>query len=512
MKLLRVTSNDSSGVIKSFLNQDLRLPPQSQIALGQLNTKVNDTEIEITQENNKITFETKAGDTREIFLNTGVFNSNNFQVLLENLEQEINEAIGELSLVTENGNNKYSIKTASNIGRQAQVSEIVNGKVNIAFSQSKSIAYIDDLKSHNIKNQLSFTGTSEATYRVKSTLATGKSEQYDHLTYQTHSMCKGVGVARCRIYGLDNTQNKDNNAGYTLILTKTNPDSFLIGSNAQSMTLSRIDFGIQCMDPYGTGVYSYIRDGIITPTSIVPNNTSPTSANNDVPSIELIKDRIRMVVYQNDVVTPERAIPRILSETDYTYTDDLYMVLVIHGNTNGLAIGDVRWTPNPFFQPDSLVVPDHTYNELGKATPKGQTTIPVIHKLTFDQFDLANYLGYTELSYTLKGRNIAFVADNEFKSLLKNDAFIIELQSLQLDSYDTLQEQRKNILALVPYEETTDGSVTYEASNLNFLDLNNQEPINITSLNMRLLRSNYATPELNGLTSIVLYFREKGKE
>lgn len=510
MKLLRVTSNDSSGVIKSFLNQDLRLPPQSQIALGQLNTKVNDTEIEITQENNKITFETKAGDSKEIFLNTGVFNSNNFQVLLENLEQEINEAIGSLALVTENGNDKYTISTRRNIGRQAQVTEIVNGKVNIAFSQAKSIAYIDDLKSHNIKNQLSFTGTSEATYRVKSTLANGKSEQYDHLTYQTHSMCKGVGVARCRIYGLDTTQDNSNNAGYTLILTKTNPDSFLIGSNAQSMTLSRIDFGIQCMDPYGTGVYSYIRDGIITNTSIQPNNTSPTSANNDVASIELIKDRIRMVVYQNDVVTPERPIPRILTETDYTYTDDLYMVLVIHGNANGLAIGDVRWTPNPFFQPNSLVVPDH--NEVGKATPKGQTTVAVTHTLTFDQFDLANYLGYTELSYSITGKNVVFVADNEFKSLLKNDAFIIELQSLQLDSYDTFQEQRKNILALVPYEETTDGSVTYEASNLNFLDLNNQEPINITSLNMRLLRSNYATPELNGLTSIVLYFREKGKE
>ena len=71
---------------------------------------------------------------------------------------------------------------------------------------------------------------------------------------------------------------------------------------------------------------------------------------------------------------------------------------------------------------------------------------------------------------------------------------------------------QENILALVPYDEGSNNNVAYDSSNLNFLDLNNSEPINITSLNMRILRANYSTPSLIGLTSIVLYFKEKGKE
>ena len=63
---------------------------------------------------------------------------------------------------------------------------------------------------------------------------------------------------------------------------------------------------------------------------------------------------------------------------------------------------------------------------------------------------------------------------------------------------------------MIPYDDINE-QVSYDASNLNFLDLNNKEPINITSLNLRLLTGDYSTPDLFGLTSLVLYFKPKGE-
>ncbi len=47
MKLLRTTTTDKTGVFKSYLNQDLVIPENSQIALGQLSAALEKDELTI---------------------------------------------------------------------------------------------------------------------------------------------------------------------------------------------------------------------------------------------------------------------------------------------------------------------------------------------------------------------------------------------------------------------------------------------------------------------------------
>ena len=64
--------------------------------------------------------------------------------------------------------------------------------------------------------------------------------------------------------------------------------------------------------------------------------------------------------------------------------------------------------------------------------------------------------------------------------MLLADTFIVEMMSLELASYDTSQNQRRNILAIVPQEQSTNTqlkqTVSYDTDNLLFIGLRNRVP------------------------------------
>ena len=498
MKLLRITSQDNQGVIKSFLNQDLKLEPFSQVALGQLSAHVLTEQFIVTQANNKFTFKTTGtGDLREVYLTLGTYDNKNFQVLLDDLNKKVNEAIGILST----DGTKITITSGSNIGRQAQIHKGNDGKIYINFKQGPSLAHIDDLKANVFKSSLTFTGTTEGTFTIKSTSAT-KDLTYAHSTYQNFPISKGCGVHRCRIDTL--TGNNTTNGGYTLSLTKKNPTSYFKGTSAPGLLIGDISYAIALPDPFAaTGTYKYILNGVQTDTLIAP--TALPGNLRDVASIEIVQGKIRLVIYQQDALNVTKPFTRILYEEPYDESD-LYGVYSLHGNSTALSIISVKFTADPYLD---TVYGEPYLDDVGASKPGQQSTKASIHTINFNN-ELGEYLGFQNLSYTLTAKYASFRPESIFKGNIKNDAFLVEFQNLQLDSYDTFVQQRKNILALIPYDDIND-QVSYDSSNLNFLDLNNKEPINITSLNLRLLTGDYSTPNLFGLTSLVLYFKPKGE-
>jgi len=498
MKLLRITSQDNQGVIKSFLNQDLKLEPFSQVALGQLSAHVLTDSIIVTQANNKFTFKTTgSGDLREVYLTLGTYDSKNFQVLLDDLNKKVNEAIGILS--TDGA--KITITNTSNIGRQAQIHKGKDGKIYINFKQGPSIAHFDDLKANVFNTSLTIAGDKEDTYVIKSTAVT-PDLTYAHSTYQTFPLGKGCAVHRVRINTL--TGDNTNNAGYTLSLTKKNPDLFFKGTAAPGLLIGDISYAIALPDPFAaTGTYKYILNGVQTNTTLVPSAT--TGQNADTTSIEIVQGKIRLVVYQNDPANTDEPHTRVLYEEPYD-ASDLYGVYSLHGIATALSLRRMKFTSDPYLD---TVYGEPGLSDLTGSKPGFQSTKATIHTINFNN-ELGEYLGFQNLSYTLTAKYASFRPESIFKGNIKNDAFLVEFQNLQLDSYDTFVQQRKNILALIPYDDIND-QVSYDSSNLNFLDLNNKEPINITSLNLRLLTGDYSTPNLFGLTSLVLYFKPKGE-
>ena len=498
MKLLRITSQDNQGVIKSFLNQDLKLEPFSQVALGQLSAHVLTEQFIVTQANNKFTFKTTGtGALREVYLTLGTYDNKNFQVLLDDLNKKVNEAIGILG--TDGA--KITITSGSNIGRQAQIHKGKDGKIYINFKQGPSIAHFNDIVDNIYKTSLTITGTTENSYTIKST-AVAPDLTYAHSTYQTFPLGKGCAVHRIRIDTL--TGDNTNNAGYTLSLTKKNPTSYFKGTSAPGLLIGDISYAIALPDPFAaTGTYKYILNGVQTDTAIVPSATTGSDA--DTTSIEIVQGKIRLVVYQNDAGDTSNPHTRVLYEEPYDESD-LYGVYSLHGIATRLSLRRIKFTSDPYLD---TVYGEPDLTDLTGSRPGQQSTKASIHTINFNN-ELGQYLGFEKLSYTLTAKYASFRPESIFKGNIRNDAFLVEFQNLQLDSYDTFVQQRKNILALIPYDDENE-QVSYDASNLNFLDLNNKEPINITSLNLRLLTGDYSTPDLFGLTSLVLYFKPKSE-
>jgi hypothetical protein len=525
MRLLRTTSTEKSGLFNAFLNQDLEIKPYSQIALGQLSATLDSNELIISNDNNSFTFKClNAGDNRVVRLLNGSYNNDNSQVLIDDLNNKINNALG--VLVTNGA--KITIKNASNIGRQGRIIKNSDGKLSIDFFQSLSISRFIDLAKNAYQDPavlplvptVVFTGTStEANLRMKSSNVTDgtKDLTYKHSTFQNHPIAKGVGVHRIRIANL--VGNNGINAGYTIGLTSTDPSTFMTaGSLSRELAITDFIIAISCVDPFNTGGYQVIHDGAVvagTP-AVTPNNMAGGAANiRDVASIEIVGGNIRCVIYQDDGANAPHT--RILFSTPYN-GEDLWGTYTLHGNsfipgggtTANLSLKDIKYTPNPFKEDENDKNQSEHSSYLGAATPGGQNTSDVQASITFETLEVANWFGYRNTSrLNVRGRNISILADNVFQAQIINDAFMLEMINLQLESYDTFQGQRKNILSFIPYDDSNNLSVNYDANNLIFLDLNNKESINLTSLKMRLVRADYSSPDLVGITSAILFIKDR---
>tara|TARA_R110002012_G_scaffold251619_1_gene429601 strand:- start:856 stop:2439 length:1584 start_codon:yes stop_codon:yes gene_type:complete len=523
MKLLRTTTTDKTGVFKTYLNQDLVLPPDSQIALGQLSAALERDELTIDGSNDLFRFSlVDSGVYRDVYMPHGSYGVSNSSELLTTLEAKINQSLATVDVNTD------KISNPSNIGKQGRVIRGNNGKISIDFFQSQSSPYNVEqaLNAYNANSgagnvpQVVFTGT-HPNILMKSSASTGTDTGFKHSTFHNHPICKGCGVHRVRIKKLQGTA--ADQAGFTIGLTKTNPQTYLKGSGSREMNITDINYGISCLNPFGADVYQIIEEGSASNTTVTPKNpkdgTSGTSEN-DVVSIEVVGGAIRLVVYQeNGTNEPD---VQLLGEIPYNGTDEYWATTTIHGN-NTMALGDLRFTPEPFRvhkqTAPSLAGFDSEYigGLLGSSTPASQTTPLLKCKILFPDRFVSNWFGYEDLQYQVKAikkpsninNGVSFPADNIFKPQIPNDTYILELLNLQLESYDTFQGQRKNILGIIPYDEESTEQITYNASNLVFLDLNNKQSINLTSLNMRLVRSDYSTPDLTGQTSAVIYFRPK---
>ena len=69
--------------------------------------------------------------------------------------------------------------------------------------------------------------------------------------------------------------------------------------------------------------------------------------------------------------------------------------------------------------------------------------------------------------------------------------------NLKVDSYDSLKQQRENILAVVPSGDTS-GDIDYSPPELFFIDLLNKEPLLVRNIKMRIVNSDYSPLAMEG--------------
>jgi hypothetical protein len=123
-------------------------------------------------------------------------------------------------------------------------------------------------------------------------------------------------------------------------------------------------------------------------------------------------------------------------------------------------------------------------------------------------------LGYNNQRIPVSGFRIAYetdyIATSEFPIPQEADAFLVLLDSLQLQSYDSFSKtqepsggQRRNILTVIPSSNVT-GSLVYEPSYPTFIDLDNANPLLVRNIRARIVRNDYSPVAVEGLSSLVL--------
>ena len=130
---------------------------------------------------------------------------------------------------------------------------------------------------------------------------------------------------------------------------------------------------------------------------------------------------------------------------------------------------------------------------------------------------LSNSLGYRGARYPIDGYinsiKIEYIGNYELNLLEISDAFLVQLNNLNLQSYDDYDENysgkggKQNLLAVIPHSDH-DSQVIYQPNYPLWIDLNNRDPLLLRDIKAIILRKDYTHVQNRGLTSLTILVRE----
>ncbi len=129
--------------------------------------------------------------------------------------------------------------------------------------------------------------------------------------------------------------------------------------------------------------------------------------------------------------------------------------------------------------------------------------------------DLMRILGFNPGRYNEPNVFVArYVANKHFEMLGKSDNLIVQLNNIQIKSYDgnTLSDngERRSILSLIPDDDSDNQTLFFSNERL-FLDIDNSQEMNLTRISVSILDDNYEPIILQGLSSMSLVFKDENE-
>lgn len=559
MKLLRLTSENLDGTFDGFLNQEIEIPKKSQMGLQSAVFQTQAESVIIDGSNDEIQFQTSnATGTQSINLqhtdgqatNPENYDENNTQIFFDDMTNKINanlkiinpSQIGKQFLIFNDTNGKVSaqFKTSAFNVRSNELTEGINRTTVNAAPNSPSL----------LQNAQDILGSASNTNNVAG------ASQYEFFTHYKFPITKGAGIFRFQLRNFSRVAALS--GGFTLALSSRNPHTATtpFAQNDIVAAIQILDMNDANMDgnaptvalPYST----IVNGGASTPSALNMNavggqlgftrkaNPNPFGVGdtrndhielaitgNDTTSGTSVCDgaNIEMNVYRrtNDTDVP-RANPFVkttLATTAYaTHLQrgaDLYAYIFIHGGINGanfnIRLQTPRYTADPFIEEQNnnnqpLFLENTVEDIIGEkpAPPKNPNTN---HSINFGQATLYEWLGYDiGLQPIQQGKNVSFNALHLFGAKITADAYLVQLLSLKAESYDAhpTKQGRENILTIIP-ADNVNNRIVYEPNNLLFIDLDNEFPLKISNLRLRIVKQDYSEVPTRGLSSIGLLIK-----
>ena len=505
MRLIRLASTSSDGILDNNFQAEILIKENSQIALDSLTMEINPQEIIVDDSNDAITFSIEVGKSladKTINITHGTYGgekagSKTYAELLTEIELLMMQS---LSTFSDTGTGKM-------LGSEYKVFYNDNGKTEIAVAQAPHTLITSDQTGNWVLSNIDVSADGLTIKRG----AAGTAGDLDSYMYQPIRLARGGGMVQVRINTATTGSDADD-SGFILGVSRTNPALWA----ADTLDgLDNIAWGVQFVDV--DTAYQQVEDGTKTALAVSPAVVSATYGNNDL---------IQLGYYYNEddgtsefaltAIQTDGAINQMNGETiDSAATDTYFAVLIMLGSNDAsvagaCAVGNLISFTDPF-DPRTNAIAATAHQDKGANEGLLQKREEVQIYYNFKDATLQNYLGYDNLTSGNLGYTLlrSYIANQyAFASSEVVDNFIFELLNLDLESFDGATQQRQNYLSTVPATATIENVVSYKASYPIFLNLSNKQPFTLRNILARVLTFGNRPLTTRGQTTATILIKD----
>jgi hypothetical protein len=476
VKLVRLASQDTTGLFNNLFNDDVTLKKDSKVALHSMTCEISSEQVTIDALNDTLYSKyTDSSAFKECHLEHGTYNATNFPDLLNDVTFKLNSS---------------SLNNATDIGKQWNASIVKSTKKIDLVCKYGTYITPDDPGCTALVGSVNVSQVIAKTYARDG----GTPTTDDAYMWFKAPNCKGSSNFASSIQQTTKT-------GYVM--------SYL--AEAPNATTGVIDpatilYGIRHSGTIAaSGVqtdpiphYKFIIKGV--------ESTHPTYFPEVGDYITLGTGRGKIIGY----VVRGNATLTLFTES-YDHTTDLFPVLIFNGDNDSRA-KDIRFNSDPFYTGSTLeTAPEYVDPDGLSAPPPGKpSSTASIKSIKFGDIDLAIIMGYNKTEYSSEPTTTEthFTSDKTFSMSDLADSFVVELINIPLDSYDGLTSQRRNILHTIVQTDTIRERLTYTAPYPLYIDLKNANNILLRNIQARILREDLSAVNISGFSQITLLISE----
>jgi len=499
VKLVRMVSNDVNGFFESKFNSNILIEPNSKIGLLSFSGTLAPIQEFINQESIFFyPYSAFPGVTITARIPNAVYNASNYQTLLDNVEKTFN-----------NTNAIIGTTQLDALGSQFRCA-IVNGKpeieYKIAYNANEIVEYfITNNIDYNPQNVFSSQNAGSNTFGFTANLI-GRYPIAQSTGYHSVRIDKLVGEA-----GMTFLKNN----GFIIGFSKTD-----FATTGGIPNEAQIDFSIGVSSIDGGATFTMYRQEDATPTDL--NQAPYYAGEGDLTNSELIiyKDGANIVLAYTDNNGDVQEL--------YTYVDaysnindPLYPFVAVKSDDNYIKCLLEGTSFDPYILPleeqeetDSVFInPIMNGNQDPHAFRYDLTLAPKFAK--FFGFEAKSYQ-QTQEEVDSHNTNppapdlasFTIIANNNFRPALETTSYLLEIFNINLESYDSSQKQRKNILSSLIINIDGD-RVVKEDGGVIYLDIANKEAVDLRNIKLRFVDNDYKSVEMEGTSIATLLLADK---
>jgi hypothetical protein len=488
MKLIRLTTEDDRANFDNSFHADLTLKKDGKIALQNLAVHLAPFAFEITDNNRSITYQNSTAGERTIKLDKVLYTEDTYPQLLDDIQNKLND------------DSEFTGGNLRVLGIEWKAA-IIDNDTKVVIEYKRGLEVKDDansvLRGVQVVEAVDPDGTDQLVYLTLDGVDSVPFNDFSIIRQTKKFISRGCGFTRAHIWALSQSGTPSYGSNRNgMILSLTDRDMFNYDP-AQPFLQSDIKYGLWATVS-NTDVleYKFIVDGDVSPLNLtVPNYDGEGSPDNDDFEILINGDTVEFNVYQLGVKDTVHIEP-------YLSGQKLYPVEIYKGGNQtappaifqSAAFSEVSYTPSPY---------DDTGGQL-QIVPFPQDTTPYENYLRFASAELSSYLGYALPRQPIRIVSQAtYKADYGFSTFQKHDAFLVELTNIPLDSYDGYQNQRKNLLAVVPVSDRQ-GEIIFETNTPFFIDIKNESELLLRNIRARILQTDYSPLPVRGVSTLTI--------